>query len=1036
MAFASMSFSFLSKYYLQPLILIIFYTNSLCFKHVRATSNETDYLALLKFKESINDDPDEILSSWNSSNHFCRWIGITCGHKHQRVTQLNLRGYHLHGIISPHVGNLSFLRNLALTDNSFHGEIPSELGRLFRLQQLWLSNNTLTGEIPRNLTSCSELTVLLLNGNSLTGTIPYQLGAFHKLDWLQIASNNLTGEIPFSIWNLTSLTVLAVGGNHLEGSIPEEIGNLNKLKFFTAPVTSLSGALPSSLFNISSLTMISVGENHLNGTQLLNNMFSTLPNIRYFAISGNQIFGPIPNSITNASSLQVFEISSNQFFGEVPNLGGLKDLRFLNLQFNNFGRSSNNDLNFLTYLKNCSKLQALVLADNKFGGILPNSIGNLSAQLIALHLHGNQIYGTIPETLGKYTFLTTLRLYYNKFSGTIPISFGNLGEMKELYMDGNQLSGKIPASLGNLSELIELSIARNMLEGKIPTTIGNMKNLLSIDLSENNFSGTIPLQIFELPSLSILLNLSHNSLNGSLPIEVGTLKNLGTLDISENNLSGDIPWTIGECTSMEFLNLQGNSFNGPMPPSLTLMRGLTHLDLSRNNLSGSIPIGLQNISLKYLNVSFNMFDGEVPIEGVFNNSSAISVIGNINLCGGISELHLPPCPKKIDKERKHNLKLMVIVICLAFPILSMFLFSFYWRRERNKTSSSASSRIEQFPNVSSYQNLHIATEGFSSNNLIGSGSYGSVYKGRLESEDKLVAIKVLNLEKKGAEKSFISECTALKNTRHRNLVKILTCCSSMNYKGEEFKALVFEYMSNGSLEKWLHPNQESEFGSTLNIFQRLNVIYDVASAVHYLHYENEQPIVHCDLKPSNILLDDDMVAHVGDFGLARLLGTLSGNSQKQISTSVIKGTIGYTPPEYGISSEVSTQGDVYSFGILILEMLTGRRPTNLMFRDGHNLHTYAKVAFPNNLLKILDTTLVPQQIQQTTIAGGEIRMDEVAIMHPNHEKTLISLFELGLACSVEPPKERMKMMDVLKELNQIKTLFVLGKQGKIDCDKV
>ncbi|KAI9108123.1 hypothetical protein K1719_020996 [Acacia pycnantha] len=1029
MAFASMSFSFLSKYYLQLLILIIFYTNSLCLKHVWATSNETDYLALLKFKESIIDDPDEILSSWNTSNPFCSWTGITCGHKHQRVTELNLGGYHLRGIISPHVGNLSFLRNLALIDNSFHGEIPPELGRLFRLETLKLTNNTLTGKIPWNLTSCSELRILLLNGNNLTSTIPYQLGALHELEWLQLARNNLTGEIPLSIWNLTSLIGLTLGGNNLEGSIPEEIGHLKKLTFFVAADNSLSGALPSSLFNISSLTMISVGNNHLNGTQLPNNMFSTLPNLTYFAIFGNQIFGPIPNSIANASSLQLFEIGSNQFFGEVPNLGGVKDLRWLNFYSNYFGRSSNNDLNFLTYLKNCSKLQYLELGSNKFGGILPNSIGNLSTQLIGLSLASNQIYGTIPETLGKYTFLTILALMNNKFSGTIPTSFGNLGEMKKLIMEGNQLSGKIPASLGNLSALITLSISRNMLEGKIPTTIGNMKNLLTMDLSENNFSGTIPAQIFELPSLSILLNLSHNLLNGSLPIKVGTLKNLGTLDISENNISGEIPWTIGECTSMEFLNLQGNSFNGPMPPSLTLMRGLTHLDISRNNLSGSVLIGLQNISLKYLNVSFNMFDGEVPTEGVFSNSSAISVIGNINLCGGIPELHLPPCPKKIDTERKHNLELMVLVICLAFPILLMILFSFYWRHGRNKKSSSASSRIEQFSKVS-YQNLHIATEGFSSNNLIGSGSYGSVYKGRLESKDKLVAIKVLNLQKKGAEKSFISECNALKNIRHRNLVKILTCCSSMDYKGEEFKALIFEYMSNGNLEKWLHPNQESEYGSTLDIFQRLNVIYDVASAVHYLHYENEQPIVHCDLKPNNILLDDDMVAHVGDFGLARLLAIHSGSSQNQTSTSGIKGTIGYTPPEYGISSVVSTQGDVYSFGILILEMLTGRRPTDLMFRDGHILHSYAKVAFPNNLVEILDTTLVPQQIQRKTKAGGEIRMEEVAIMHPNHEKILISLFELGLACSVEPPKKRMNMMGVLKELNQIKSSFCLGETSR------
>ncbi|KAI9107965.1 hypothetical protein K1719_020838 [Acacia pycnantha] len=972
MAFASTSFSFLSKYYLQPLFLIILHINLLCFQHVRAESNETDYLALIKFKESITDDPKQILSSWNSSNHFCNWTGITCSRKHQRVTELNLEGYYLGGFISPHVSNLSFLRNLFLTVNSFHGEIPSELGRLFRLKTLSLSNNTLTGKIPSNLTRCTQLRILHLSKNSLIGKIPYQLGFLQHLERLQLSFNNLNGEIPLSIWNLTSLTHLSIGQNNLEGSIPEEIGHLKKLTFFAAPVNGLSGSLPSSLYNLSSLTVISLGKNQLNMTRLPYNMFTNLPNLNYFALGLNQISGPIPNSITNASSLQIFNIPSNNFFGEVPNLGDLKGLQSLNLEFNNFGSSSNSDLNFMTSLKNCSKLEILSLTANKFGGILPNSIGNLSTQLTLLYLGSNQIYGAIPDTLERYKILNGLGLEDNKFSGTIPTSFGNLREIKRLLLQANQLSGEIPASLGNLSKLITLSISENMLEGKIPIIVGNMKN------------------------------------------------------ISENNLSGEIPSTIGECTSMEYLNLQGNSFNGPMPPSLALMKGLTHLDVSQNNLSGSISsIGLQNIYfLQYLNVSFNMFDGEVPTEGVFSNASSISVIGNINLCGGISELHLSPCPKKVDTQRKHNLKLVVIVICVAFPLSVIFLLSFYWRRERNKKSPSTSPEIEQFPKVS-YQNIHIATEGFSSNNLIGSGSYGSVYKGRLESEDNLVAIKVLKLQKKGAEKSFLSECNALKNIRHRNLVKILTCCSSMDYKGEEFKALVFEYMSNGSLEKWLHPNQESEYRSTLDISQRLNIIYDVAFALHYLHYENEQPIVHCDIKPSNVLLDDDMVAHVGDFGLARLLATLSGSSQKQTSTSGIKGTIGYAPPEYGISSEVSTQGDVYSFGILILEMLTGRRPTDLMFGDDHNLHSYAKVAFPNNLLEILDTTLVPQQIQQTTIVGGEIRTEEVAIMHPNHEKTLISLFELGLACSVELPKERVNMMDVLKELNQIKKSFCL-----------
>ncbi|XP_028806354.1 putative receptor-like protein kinase At3g47110 [Neltuma alba] len=728
MAFAPGSFSFLSKYYLQPLILVIFYINLLCFQHVRAASNETDYLALLKFKESITDDPHEILSSWNSSKHFCSWTGITCGHKHQRVTKLNLGGYQLGGIISPHIGNLSFVRYLSLSNNSFHGEIPPELGHLFRLKKILLPSNTLTGEIPWNLTSCTELRIFSLRRNSLSGTIPYQLGALQKLEQLQLFGNNLTGKIPLSIWNLTSLTYLGMGDNKLEG--------------------------------------------------------------------------------------------------------------------------------------------------------------------------------------------------------------------------------------------------RN-------------------------------------------------------------LKNLGKLDISRNNLSREIPLTIGECTSMEYLNLQGNSFNGPMPPSLALMKGLEHLDLSQNNLSGPMLAGLQNISsLQYLNVSFNKFDGEVPTEGVFSNASAISISGNINLCGGISKLHLPPCPKRVDTQTKHNLKLMIILICVASSLFLIILFGLYWRRERNRKSSSSSPVIEQFPKVS-YQNLHMATKGFSTNNLIEFGSFGSVYKGRLELKDKVVAIKVLNLQKNGAQKSFISECNALRNIRHRNLLKILTCCSSIDYKGQEFKALVFEYMSNRSLEKWLHHNQGSVPQSTLDICQRFNVIYDVASALHYLHYENEQPIVHCDLKPSNVLLDDDMVAHVSDFGLAKLLATLNGSSQKQASTSIIKGTIGYAPPEYGITSEVSIQGDIYSFGILILEMLTGKRPTDLIFEDGHNLHSYVKAAFPNNLLKIVDTTLVCQQVQQTTIvAKGEIRMEEVALVHPHHEKILILLFEIGLACSVESSKKRMNMMGVLRELNQIKNALALGERSQ------
>ena len=163
------------------------------------------------------------------------------------------------------------------------------------------------------------------------------------------------------------------------------------------------------------------------------------------------------------------------------------------------------------------------------------------------------------------------------------------------------------------------------------------------------------------------------------------------------------------------------------------------------------------------------------------------------------------------------------------------------------------------------------------------------------SEDKVVAVKVLNLQKKEAQKSFIVECNALKSIRHRNLVKILTCCSSIDYKGQEFKAVVFDYMKNGSLEEWLHPRTENvELMKTLDLHQRLNIIIDIASALHYLHHECEQLVIHCDLKPSNILLDDDMVAHVSDFGIAKLVSSFDVASCTETSTFGIKGTTGYT----------------------------------------------------------------------------------------------------------------------------------------------
>ena len=863
-----------------------------------ALGNQTDYLALLKFKESISNDPNGVLDSWNFSIHLCKWHGVTCSSMQQRVIELNLEGYQLHGSISPYVGNLTFLTTLNLMNNSFYGTIPQELGQLLQLQQLYLINNSFAGEIPTNLTHCSNLKELRLGGNNLIGKIPIESGSLKKLQYVTIWKNKLTGGIPSFIGNLSFLTRFSVTSNNLEGDIPQEICRLKNLRGLFMGVNNLSGMIPSCLYNISALTELSLTMNRFNGS-LPPNMFYTLPNLKSFEPGGNKFSGPIPVSIANASSLQIIDLGQNNLVGQVPSLEKLQDLYWLSLEYNYFGNNSTIDLEFLKYLTNCSKLEKLSISNNKFGGSFPNSIGNLSTQLRQLYLGGNMITGKIPMEIGNLVGLALLSMELNQFDGIVPSTLGKFQNMQILDLSENKLSGYIPPFIGNLSQLFKLALHSNMFQGNIPPSIGNCQKLQYLDLSHNKLSGTIPLEIFNLFYLSNLLNLSHNSLSGSLPREVGMLKNINMLDVSENQLSSDLPRTVGECTSLEYLLLQGNSFNGTIPSSLASLKGLRYLDLSINQLSGSIPDVMQDIScLEHLNVSFNMLEGEVPTNGVFRNASQVAMIGNNKLCGGISQLHLAPCPIKCRKHPKHHKSrlIAVIVSMVSFLLIFLFILTIYWMRIINQKRSFDSPSNDQEAKVS-FRDLYQGTDGFSDRNLIGSGSFGDVYKGNLVSEDNVVAIKVFNLQNNGAHKSFIVECNALKFIRHRNLVKILTCCSSTDYKGQEFKALVFDYMKNGSLEQWLHPKVlNEEHTATLDLSHRLNIIMDVGSALHYLHHECEQLVLHCDIKPSNVLLDDDMVAHVSDFGIARLVSAIGGSSHKNTKTIGIKGTVGYAPP--------------------------------------------------------------------------------------------------------------------------------------------
>lgn len=318
----------------------------------------------------------------------------------------------------------------------------------------------------------------------------------------------------------------------------------------------------------------------------------------------------------------------------------------------------------------------------------------------------------------------------------------------------------------------------------------------------------------------------------------------------------------------------------------------------------------------------------------------------------------------------------------------------------------------KFPKVS-YDDIAKATEGFSLSSLIGSGRYSSVYKAKLFRDENVAAVKVFALETRGAQKSFITECNALRNVRHRNLVHILTACSSIDSRGIDFKALVYEFMPRGDLHQFLHSARGDESSSNSNgisLAQRLSIVADVSDAVAYLHQES---IVHCDLKPRNILLDDDIVAHVGDFGLARLPIHTTTTSTSSV---VIKGTIGYVAPECSGGGQVSTAADVYSFGVVLLEVFIRRRPTDAMFKDGLSIAKFAEINFPDKVLQILD----PELLLELNLCR-ETPMDAV---EKNGAQSLLSVISIGLCCTRSSPSERISMQEVAAKVHGIRDAYL------------
>lgn len=976
--------------------------------------NDTDMLSLLDFKRAITEDSKGALSSWNASIHFCNWQGVKCSlTQHERVAMLDLSEQSLVGQISPSLGNMSYLASLNLSRSMFSGQIPL-LGHLQELKFLDLSYNSLQGIIPVALTNCSNLSVLDLSRNLLVGEIPQEIALISNLTRLWLPYNKLTGVIPPGLGNITSLEHIILMYNQLEGSIPDEFGKLSKMSNLLLGENMLSGRVPDAIFNLSLLNQMALELNMLSGT-LPSHMGNTLPNLQRLFLGGNMLEGFIPDSLGNASDLQHISLAYNHGFrGQIPSsLGKLMKLRKLGLDTNNLEANDSQSWEFLDSLSNCTLLEMLSLHSNMLQGVLPNSVGNLSSNLDNLVFGRNMLYGLLPSSIGNLHRLTKLGLEGNNFTGPIDEWIGNLPNLQGLYLEENRFTGTIPTSIGNITKLTVLFLANNQFHGPIPSSLENLQQLGFLDLSYNNLQDNIPEEVFRVATI-IQCALSHNSLEGQIPC-ISNLQQLNYLDLSSNKLTGEIPPTLPTCQQLQTIKMDQNFLSGSIPISLGSLSSLISLNLSHNNFSGSIPIALSKLQLlTQLDLSDNHLEGDVPVNGVFKNTSAISLEGNWRLCGGVLELHMPSCPT-VSQRRSGWQHYLVRVLVPILGIMSLLLLVYFTliRNKMLRMQIALPSLGERFPKVS-YKDLARATDNFAESNLIGRGSCGSVYRGKLTKEHMAVAVKVFDLDTQGADRSFMSECKTLRNIRHRNLLPILTACSTIDTRGNDFKALVYDYMPNGNLDSWVHPTGDRNFADQLDLYQRVEIAANIADALQYIHHDCESPIIHCDLKPSNILLDYDMTARLGDFGIARFYikrKLVPAGDSTSVGTITLKGTIGYIAPEYAGGSYLSTSGDVYSFGIVLLELLTGKRPTDPMFCNGLTIVDFVKRNFPDQILHIIDAYLL-EECQESAKAdlGGE----------NNAQQCLMSLLKVALSCTRQTPNDRMNMRESATELHAIK----------------
>ncbi|KAF8653467.1 hypothetical protein HU200_062213 [Digitaria exilis] len=928
------------------------------------------------------------------------------------LTHLSIAGNNFTGDVSAY--DFGGCANLTVLDWSYNGlsstKLPPGLAACRRLETLDMSGNKLlAGPIPTFLAGFSSLKRLALAGNELSGSIPDELSNLcGRIVELDLSSNRLVGGLPASFAKCRSLEVLDLGGNQLSGGFVDSVvSTISSLRVLRLSFNNITGPnpLPVLAAGCPLLEVIDLGSNELDG-EIMEDLCSSLPSLRQLFLPNNYLNGTVPKSLGNCANLESIDLSFNFLEGNIP-----------------------------TKIMALPKLVDLVMWANGLSGEIPDMLCSNGTTLETLVISYNNFTGGIPPSIVKCVNLIWVALSGNRLTGSVPPGFIKLQKLAILQLNRNQLSGHVPAELGSCNNIIWLDLNSNNFTGTIPPELAGQAGLVPGGIVSGKqfaflrneagnicpgagvlfeFFGIRPERLAAFPNVHLCP--STRIYTGTTVYTFSSNGSMIFLDLSYNGLTGPIPASLGNMMYLQVMNLGHNELDGTIPYEFAGLKSIGALDLSNNRLTGGIPSGLGGLTfLADFDVSNNNLSGPIPSSGQLTTFPQTRYANNSGLCG----IPLPPCdharrggvPSASSQGRRKAIGGSVLVgVAFSILILMLLLVALFKLRKNQKTEEMRTGYIESLPtsgtsswklsgvheplsiNVATFEkplrkltfaHLLEATNGFSAETLIGSGGFGEVYKAKLK-DGTVVAIKKLIHFTGQGDREFTAEMETIGKIKHRNLVPLLGYCKI----GDE-RLLVYEYMKHGSLDVVLHDKAKASV--KLDWAARKKIAIGSARGLAFLHHSCIPHIIHRDMKSSNVLLDSNLEPRVSDFGMARLMNALDTH----LSVSTLAGTPGYVPPEYYQSFRCTTKGDVYSYGVVLLELLSGKKPIDPIEFGDNNLVGWAKqMVKENRSSEIFDPTL-------TNTKSGEAELYQYLKIaceclddRPNRRPTMIQVMAM------------------------------------------